>query len=123
MGDGIEDGGEILQRNFCGDRCPLSVSLRSAEALLQEVDNPESSRALGGIAITRRALELTVQDISCGGAKFGADAQLVCPNQNMIMLARSFAVSPWNQAQFAANLDKGIVNSPAETNIGHGTYL
>ena len=104
------------------EKCPFKTSLDVAEELLNQVVNPEANRALGGIAITRKSLELTAEKVECDGENISQDGSKVCPLKDTVMSARTFATAVWAPSAFVADLNQGITSAAPESQQ-HGTYI
>lgn len=86
--------------------CPLAGALNAAETLLAERDpiSQEQQQALGGVALTRRALEETTANLTCTNPTIDNDGQIVCPLNNAAHTVRSFAYMKWNPGQYTVSL-------------------
>lgn len=104
--------------------CPMGVMLDAAEELIKRVDHSDTQRNLGGIAITREAMYLVRERLDCVGLITDKNGQVNCSLRDAIIQARATATAPWPPAQYAVNLENGIVVGTTKGDApANGTYL
>lgn len=106
------------------ETCPLAAVYDSAEELVKQVKHAAPERAMGGIAISRKSLELVSSKAKCEGVTISNTGQIDCPIRDLASITRSLATSTWNQSQFEVELSQGIVDSDSSEQANTiGQYL
>jgi hypothetical protein len=106
--------------------CPTNAMLRVAENLVIElldtnkINKDDAQKALGGIALSRRSLELVANETDCPGQCVTQQGQLDCPLRDQAFAVRSFAAQPWDSNKFAVSLPAIVSESTAART---GQYL
>ena len=102
--------------------CPLIAVCNAAENIVNNNQHRTKNSALGGIALTRTALEEVVSQTGCEGAQINQNGQMICPYEGAALLTRSMSSAPWSPNAYEIPLDSLVQTPPTET--GHtGQYL
>lgn len=103
--------------------CPLVTVLDTAEEIIGITEHADSSRSLGGIAITRKVFEAVESKIECSGSVQNQNSQIDCPLREAVYGARSMATGPWLAQNYIVNLEKGVVDQRDTDTHSPGQYL
>ncbi len=99
--------------------CPTNATLKAAENLVIElmgankISKEDAQKALGGIALSRRSLELVAYETDCPGLCVTQQGQVDCPLRDQAFGVRGFAAQPWDSNKFVVSLPDIIAENTA----------
>ncbi len=104
------------------EKCPMVAVLDAAEKLASTTNHKDFQRAIGGITLTRKSLEIIYGGLGCEGPAINQNNQKDCPLRESVYGARSMGTGPWQENQFIVPLEDLTEHKTSDINKP-GQYL